>query len=35
MKVYLYLCCEGWVRFGPFEWLALVDGNTKIEDNPT
>ena len=20
--VYLWLCCEGWLRFGPYEWLS-------------
>jgi hypothetical protein len=32
MKVYLYLSCEGWVRFGPFEWLKLVDSERVIKD---
>ncbi len=23
--MFLHLCCEGWVRFGPFRWLSLQD----------
>ena len=23
--VYLWLCCEGWKRFGPFEWVVFDD----------
>ena len=22
-RVYLWLTCEGWVRFGPFDWVSL------------
>ena len=22
MKMYLWLCCEGWQKFGPFDWLS-------------
>lgn len=25
VPVYLWLCCEGWMRFGPFEWLYFDD----------
>jgi hypothetical protein len=24
-SVYLWLCCEGWMKFGPFEWLRFDD----------
>ncbi|MGD7651679.1 MAG: hypothetical protein ACQCXQ_00595 [Verrucomicrobiales bacterium] len=23
--VYLWFCCEGWMKFGPFEWLRFDD----------
>ena len=26
--MYLWLNCEGWVRFGPFEWLRFDDPRT-------
>ena len=29
-SVYLWLCCEGWMRFGPFEWLRFDDKENKI-----
>lgn len=32
MKVYLYLSWEGWVCFGPFEWLKFVDRERAIKD---
>ena len=28
--VYLWLCCEGWMRFGPFEWLRFEDTESAI-----
>lgn len=24
-SVFLWLCCEGWMKFGPFEWLRFDD----------
>lgn len=24
-RVYLWLCCEGWMKYGPFEWLRFDD----------
>jgi len=30
--VYLWLCCEGWVRFGPFAWLYLNSASGEIRD---
>jgi hypothetical protein len=32
-KVYLWLCCEGWVRFGPFPWLRFDDERGAILDD--
>ena len=32
MAVYLHLNCEGWERFGPFEWLRFRDHQRIIED---
>lgn len=29
-SVYLWLCCEGWVKFGPFEWLRFDDERQAI-----
>ena len=29
-RVYLWLCCEGWMRFGPFEWLRFDDTENAI-----
>jgi hypothetical protein len=29
-SVYLWLCCEGWMKFGPFEWLRCDDGLQAI-----
>ena len=31
-QVYLWLNCEGWVRFGPFEWLRFDDEPRTIRD---
>jgi hypothetical protein len=31
-RVYLWLCCEGWMRFGPFEWLRFDDTESTIID---
>lgn len=28
--VYLWLRCEGWVRFGPFEWLFFDDESGAV-----
>jgi len=28
--VYLWLCCEGWMRFGPYEWLRFDDDENAI-----
>jgi hypothetical protein len=30
--MYLHLCCEGWQRFGPFQWLSLQDREGVIVD---
>ena len=30
--VYLYLNCEGWVRFGPFRWVRFCDDRQVITD---
>ncbi len=30
--MYLWLSCEGWVRFGPFKWLRFDDENHQITD---
>jgi len=30
--IYLWLCCEGWVRFGPFGWLRFQDDPRSIVD---
>jgi hypothetical protein len=30
--LYLHLCCEGWQRFGPFEWLSFQDHPRAIVD---
>ena len=29
-SVYLWLCCEGWMKFGPFEWLRFDDERQAI-----
>lgn len=29
-SVYLWLCCEGWMKFGPFEWLRFDDERHAI-----
>lgn len=29
-SVYLWLCCEGWMKFGPFEWLRFDDESQAI-----
>ena len=31
-RMYLWLNCEGWVRFGPFEWLRFDDDPRVIRD---
>lgn len=31
-QVFLWLCCEGWERLGPFEWLRFDDHNDVIVD---
>ena len=32
MPLYLWVCCEGWHRLGPFEWVALSeDGRSFVE----
>jgi hypothetical protein len=32
-SVYLWLCCEGWMRFGPFEWLRYDEPTSTISDS--
>ena len=29
-SLYLWLCCEGWMRFGPFKWLRFDDERQAI-----
>lgn len=29
-SIYLWLCCEGWMMFGPFEWLRFDDERQAI-----
>lgn len=29
-SVYLWLCCEGWMKVGPFEWLRFDDERQAI-----
>lgn len=31
--IYLWLCCEGWVRFGPFEWLCFDTESAAVFDS--
>ncbi len=31
-KLYLWLCCEGWERLGPFDWLRFDDAVGVIVD---
>lgn len=31
-KLYVHLCCEGWVRLGPFEWVAMDDERNALVD---
>jgi hypothetical protein len=31
-QVFLWLCCEGWQRFGPFAWLRFNDDPRTIID---
>jgi len=31
-SVYLWLNCEGWERFGPFQWLRFEDSPLRICD---
>lgn len=31
-SVYVWFCCEGWLRFGPFEWLRFDDDFERIYD---
>ena len=31
-QTYLWLCAEGWMRFGPFEWLWMNDAPKSIID---
>jgi hypothetical protein len=32
-SVYLWLCCEGLMRFGPFEWLRYDESTSTISDS--
>ena len=33
-KLYVHLCCEGWVRLGPFAWIGFDDErNAFIEEH--
>jgi len=31
-RMFLHFCCEGWHRFGPFEWLSFQDSPHAIVD---
>jgi len=31
-KLYLWGCCEGWVKFGPFEWVTLTEDRSAYLD---
>jgi len=31
-RIHLHLCCEGWQKFGPFEWLSFKDDPRVIVD---
>jgi hypothetical protein len=31
-RMHLWLNCEGWVRFGPYEWLRFDDTPRAIRD---
>jgi hypothetical protein len=33
MSTYLFLSCEGWVRFGPFRWIRFVDDERVIKND--
>ena len=30
--LYLWLCNEGWMRFGPFQWIGLTQENRVYAD---
>lgn len=29
-RIFLWLNCEGWQRFGPYKWLKFVDNEQRI-----
>ena len=31
--VYVWVCCEGWQRLGPFEWVALAEDGQSFVDS--
>ena len=34
--VYVWVCCEGWNRLGPFEWVTLTeDGQSFVDETGT
>jgi hypothetical protein len=30
--LYLWVCCEGWQRLGPFDWVALSEDGLSFVD---
>jgi hypothetical protein len=30
--IWVHLCCEGWVRLGPFAWVGVDDGGNALID---
>lgn len=30
--LYVHLCCEGWTRLGPFEWIAFDETRQALVD---
>ena len=32
-SVYLWLCCEGWMKFGPFEWLRFDEQTSAFSES--
>ena len=32
-RIYLWLCCEGWCKFGPYEWLRFDEDGSIIDQD--
>ena len=30
--LYVHVCCEGWVRLGPFDWVGVDDERDALVD---